>query len=201
LQEPAVRVRIIGQAPVQATVSQFARLRCNLCQEVYMPPPPDQAGELKRDETAASMVAVLKYGSGVPFYRLAGLQAQFGMPLPYSTQWDMMKQAAALIEPAYEELIRQAAQGQVLYNDDTAMRILSLQRETPAERTGVFTTGIVAMAQGRKLVLFASGDKHAGENLADVLRRRAAGLPAPIQRRIRCTSPVPWRASRFMSAE
>jgi transposase len=156
LQEPAVRVRIIGQAPVQATVYELARLRCNLCQEVYTAPPPEQACELKREETAASMVAVLKYGSGVPFYRLAGLQAQFGMPLPDSTQWDMMEQAAALLAPGYEELIRQAAQGQVLYNDDTAMRILSLQRETPAERTGVFTTGIVAMAQGRKLVLFAS---------------------------------------------
>jgi len=181
LQEPAVRVRIVGQAPVQATVYELARLRCNLCQEVYTAPPPNQAGELKREETAASIVAVLKYGSGVPFYRLAGLQAQFGMPLPSSTQWDMVEQASVLLEPAYEELIRQAAHGQVLYNDDTAMRILSLQRETPAERTGVFTTGIVAMAQGRKLVLFLSGDKHAGENLADVLRRRAAGLPAPIQ--------------------
>jgi transposase len=181
LQKPAVRVRIIGQAPVQATVYELARLRCNLCLEVYTAPPPDQAGELKREETAASMVAVLKYGSGVPFYRLAGLQAQFGMPLPVSTQWDMMEQAAALLEPAYEELIRQAAQGQVLYNDDTAVRILSLQRETAAEPTGVFTTGIVAMVHGRKLVLFCSGDKHAGENLADVLKRRAADSPAPIQ--------------------
>ena len=35
LKEPAVRVRIIGQAPVQATVYELARLRCNLCQEVY----------------------------------------------------------------------------------------------------------------------------------------------------------------------
>lgn len=117
----------------------------------------------------------------MPFYRLAGLQTQFGMPLPASTQWDMVEQAAALLKPAYEELIRQAAQGQVLYNDDTAVRILSLQRETVPERTGVFTTGIVAMAHGRKLVLFASGDKHAGENLADVLKQRAVGSPAPIQ--------------------
>ena len=125
-----MRVRIIGQAPVQATVYELARLRCNLCQEVYTAP--DPVGGLKRDETAASMVAVLKYGSGVPFYRLAGLQAQFCMPLPHSTQWDMVEQASASLEPAYEELIRQAAQGQVVYNDDMAMRILSLQRETPA---------------------------------------------------------------------
>ena len=179
LKEPAVRVRIVGQAPVQATVYELARLRCNLCQEVYEAPAPEQMGETRREETAASMVAVLKYGSGVPFYRLAALQANLGIPLPASTQWDMMEQAAAPIEPAFQELIRQAAQGQVVYNDDTAMRILALKRETAAERSGVFTTGIVSTAQGRKMILFFSGDKHAGENLADVLRKRATGLPPP----------------------
>ena len=181
LKDPALRVRIIGQAPVQATVYELARLRCNLCQEVYEAPAPVGIGADKRDETAASMVAVLKYGSGVPFYRLAGLQDNLGIPLPVSTQWDMMAAAAAPLEPAYAELIRQAAQGQVLYNDDTAARILALQRETPADRRGVFTTGIVATAQGRKITLFFSGDKHAGENLADVLKQRAAELPPPIQ--------------------
>src|SRR5215469_5052211 len=181
LKDPALRVRIIGQAPVQATVYELARLRCNLCQEVYEAPAPVGIGADKRDETAASMVAVLKYGSGVPFYRLAGLQDNLGIPLPVSTQWDMMAAAAAPLEPAYAELIRQAAQGQVLYNDDTATGILALKRETTADRRGVFTTGIVATAQGRKITLFFSGDKHAGENLADVLKQRAAELPPPIQ--------------------
>lgn len=181
LKEPAVRVRITGQAPVQATVYKLARLRCNLCQEVYEAPAPAERGEDKRDETAASMVAVLKYGSGVPFYRLAELQGNLGIPLPPSTQWDMMEHAAGRMEAAYEELIRQAAQGQVLYNDDTAARILSLVRETAADRTGVFTTGIVATARGRKITLFFSGDKHAGENLAEVLKKRAAELGPPIQ--------------------
>lgn len=181
LKEPGLRVRIIGQAPVQATVYELARLRCNLCQEVYEAPAPAGIGTDKRDETAASMVAVLKYGSGVPFYRLAGLQDHLGIPLPVSTQWDMMAEAAGPLEPAYAELIRQAAQGQVLYNDDTAARILALKRETPADRSGVFTTGIVATAQGHKITLFFSGDKHAGENLADVLKQRAAELPPPIQ--------------------
>src|ERR1700682_359819 len=181
LKEPGVRVRIVGQAPVQATVYELERLRCNLCQEVYAAPPPAGMGEDKRDETAASMVAVLKYGSGVPFYRLEGLQANLGIPLPRSTQWDMVAQAAKPLAPVYEELIRQAAQGAGLYNDDTAVRILALQRETAADRTGVFTTGIVAVAEGRRMALFFSGDKHAGENLADVLKLRAADLPRPIQ--------------------
>ena len=35
MKDPGVRVRIVGQAPVQATVYELARLRCNLCQEIY----------------------------------------------------------------------------------------------------------------------------------------------------------------------
>jgi hypothetical protein len=49
------------------------------------------------------------------------------------------------------------------------------------ERTGVFTTGIVSRKDGRNIALFFTGRKHAGENLSDVLRRRAAELDAPIQ--------------------
>jgi len=50
-----------------------------------------------------------------------------------------------------------------------------------AERKGLFTTGIVSTREGRRIALFFSGRKHAGENLADVLSRRAADLAAPIQ--------------------
>jgi len=78
-------------------------------------------------------------------------------------------------------LIRQAAQGEVLHNDDTSVRILQMKRATSEDRTGVFTSGIVATAVGQKMALYFSGDKHAGENLADVMKWRAAELPPPIQ--------------------
>jgi transposase len=51
----------------------------------------------------------------------------------------------------------------------------------PSERKGVQTTGVVSRKDGRDIALFFTGKKHAGENLADVLRRRAAGLETPIQ--------------------
>jgi len=60
------------------------------------------------------------------------------------------------------------------------MRVLRLQREPSDERTGVFTTGIVSSG-ARKIALYFTGRQHAGENLADVLTRRAAELPPPIQ--------------------
>jgi len=192
IKEPAVVVRITGQAPIQATVYEMERWRCNLCGEVFTAEAPKEVGPAKWDEAAASMVGLLKYGTGTPFHRLEQLQKSLGIPLPASTQWQMVKEAAEAIEPASEELIRQAAQGEVLHNDDTTAKILEAIRERchreqngdagdPTERTGTFTTGIVSIVQGRKIALFFTGHQHAGENLRDVLLKRAAGLKPPIQ--------------------
>jgi len=98
-------------------------------------------GPEKYDETAAAMIAQLKYGSGTPFYRLEKLEALLGIPLPAATQWEIVKEAAALIQPVRDELIRQAAQGGVVHNDDTSMKVLKLEREPDDQRTGVFTSG------------------------------------------------------------
>ena len=180
-QEPKTLVRIVGQAPLSATVYECERLRCNACGEVFSAPEPAGVGPEKYDESAAAMIAQLKYGSGLPFYRLSKLESNLGIPLPPSTQWEIVEETAAVIRPAFEELIRQAAQGQVLHNDDTGMRVLRLAREPSDRRTGVFTSGIVAVYQGRQITIFFTGRQHAGENLADVLKHRAAGLPTPIQ--------------------
>lgn len=180
-QDPRVLVRIAGQAPLTATVYELERLRCNLCGEVFTAPTPEDVGEEKYQDTAAAMIAQLKYGSGMPFYRLEHLEQSLGIPLPAATQWEIVEEAAELIRPAWDELIRQAAQGEVLHNDDTSVRVLHLAREPADERTGVFTSGIVSTAPGWKIALFFSGAKHAGENLTAVLKHRAAGLAAPIR--------------------
>jgi hypothetical protein len=49
------------------------------------------------------------------------------------------------------------------------------------ERTGVFTSGIVAMRDGHRIALFFTGRRHAGENLATVLAQRAPELGPPLQ--------------------
>jgi transposase len=174
-------IRIIGQAPLKATVFEMERLRCNACGEVFTASLPQSAGEEKFDATAVAMIALLKYGTGIPFHRMERLEAQLGMPFPAATQWDLMEQAAQLIKPVLNEFIRQAAQGGVMHNDDTSMRVLKLVRSTDDGRTGVFTSGIVSISGAWKIALYFTGWKHAGENLAEVLKRRVAELDAPIQ--------------------
>jgi len=201
-----VLVRITGQAPLQAKVYELQKLRCHLCGKVFTATPPEGVGDEKYDATAASMVALLKYGTGLPFNRLEGLQGNLGIPLPASTQWDVVQAAAGTVEPVYDELIRQAAQGEVLHNDDTTVRILEFMSKTrrgegkrarqealaedgaeesaeknASQRSGLFTSGIVSTTEGCRIALFFSGRQHAGENLATVLARRAADLTPPIQ--------------------
>jgi hypothetical protein len=157
---------------------------------VFTAQAPEEVGTKKYDETAASMIALLKYGSGFPFYRLERLQGDLEIPLPAATQWEIVSEAAAVLQPAMDELIRQAAQGKVLHNDDTSMKVLGLMKKRALaegdstdlrERTGVFTSGIVSTTDGQNIALFFTGRKHAGENLAAVLARRAVELGPPIQ--------------------
>jgi transposase len=191
---PGVLIRFVGRPPLQATVYELQKLRCNLCGEVFTAKLPAMAGGQKYDATVASMIGIFKYGSGLPFNRLAGLQGSLGIPLAASTQWKIVEAATPSLLPAYEELIRQAAQGDVVYNDDTTVKILELMGkrakralvasggdELSPERKGLFTSGVVVTRAGIRIALFFSGRQHAGENLADVLRLRADELSPPIQ--------------------
>jgi len=186
LKKPATVVRITGNAPLQATVYEMERLRCNLCGEVFTAQSPEGIGEDKYDPPSAAMIALLKYGTGMPFNRLEQLQASLGVPLAASTQWEIVESVASNITPAWEELIRQAAQGDVIYNDDTTAKILALMKEqenaeTDSSRTGMFTSAILSEVNSGKIALFFTGRNHAGENLAAVLAERQSGLDPPIQ--------------------
>lgn len=128
--ESAALIRIIGQAPLKATVFEMERLRCNVCGEVFTASPPQSAGLEKFDVTAVAMIALLKYGAGMPFNRLERLEGQLGIPLAATTQWELMEAATKPIQPVLDELIRSAAQGSVMHNDDTSMRVLKLVRST-----------------------------------------------------------------------
>jgi transposase len=193
---PGVLVRITGQPPLAAKIYRLQKLRCHLCGQVFTAAAPEEAGDKKYEATAGSMIGLLKYGSGLPFNRLDGLQGHLEVPLPASTQWDIVQAVAATLAPAFAELIRQAAQGEVLHNDDTTVKILELmgergrQEALPGdagdasdrdERRGLYTSGVVALRDGHRVALFFSGRRHAGENLARVLKHRAEQLPPPIQ--------------------
>ncbi|MCP4968109.1 MAG: IS66 family transposase [bacterium] len=187
LTNPLKLVRVKGQSPIQATRYEVEGLRCNLCGKVFRAKVPEEVGEKKYDETTASMIGLLKYGSGLPFNRLERLVRNFKIPFPTSTQWDIAKKAGIILAMVYEEIIRQAAQWDIFYNDDTSVKILQLLKENQQieqagskERTGIFTSAVVATCDDHKIAVFFTGRQHAGENLGDVLRHRAKELEKPM---------------------
>jgi transposase len=140
------------------------------------------------------MIAVLRYGAGLPHFRLEGLQAALYIPLPDATQWDIVAKASPSPRAVFEELIRQAAQAPLLHSDDTPMKVLSLMKERERAEAGgvkpvakaINTSGIVAVLQDdanrqRKVVLFFTGHAHAGKNMERVLAHRAEELAPAMQ--------------------
>jgi len=188
--EPATLVRLMGQAPVGGTVYELERLRCHLCGDVFTAEPPEGVGQQKYDATAVSIMAVLRYGYGMPWNRSAVLQQSVGIPLPASTQWWVLDKESQKLESFFEHLILEGAQGDLVHNDDTPMRVLELMneetkqqalRDDEPDRRGIFTSSILSIGKGHSIALFFTGPRHAGENLREVLARRAEELQRPIQ--------------------
>jgi transposase len=188
LQKPVTHIHLHAAAPVQGKVIECERLRCDLCGEMFVAPQPPEA-QKKYDETVPAMVAIQTYRMGVPLNASAQLQGICGVPLPAGTQYGLAAGAARTVEPVVKELIRRAANAPLVFNDDTTKKVLKLTPQQRAallgadagHRTGIFTSGILAIEAGQRIALFFTGPRHAGENLTEVLKHRSPGLPPPLQ--------------------
>jgi len=183
--KPSLFIRLEGRPLITATRYEQQVLRCSTCAERFTAPLPEGVPAQKYDATADVSIALYKYGAGMPFYRQARLQAMCGVPLSESVQYQRCAVVAECVRPIYEELVRRAACAEVLHTDDTRVVILDLLKEnlhlSASERRGVQTSGIVAKVGAQQIALYVSGRRHAGENLAEVLRKRPAELSLPIQ--------------------
>jgi len=186
LKRPAQIVRITAQSFFAATRFELEKLRCKLCGKTFTAPAPPEAGLEKYDPNVGPMLGYLRFGGGLPHYRLDKMQSDLGVRLPASTQWELMAKAGPALEPVQEALITLAAQGHLIHNDDTTMRVQSLAKETNVavegkERTGIFTTNLLCEVEGHRIALFITGHHHAGENLDQLLAQRAQEAAPPIQ--------------------
>lgn len=173
-------LQFVALPPIQVVVNQCECVRCSSCNLVRRAKLPDSAAK-RHHPTAISMVALMKYGSGFPFYRMETFMGYFGLALRASTQFEMVAAGIPVFEPVYDELQKQSALASVLQGDDTSARITNFERpEEFAKRTGVFTTGILAILGSYKIGIFKTGAKHTGENVAAALELRPEGQPPPI---------------------
>jgi transposase len=183
--DPGIFVRITASPPFVATIYEQEKLRCNTCGKIFTATLTEDAAKEKYDESVSAMLAMLKYGSGLPFNRIGKLQKNCEVPFPPTTQWDQLKEASKILIPIHSHLVYLAAQGNVIYNDDTSMRILSLMKENEnkkdGDRKGIFSTGIISEVEGNLIVLYFTGRNHSGENIAVLLAGREKSRCPPIQ--------------------
>jgi transposase len=191
---PGVEIRIDGNALLSAIRYELEKLRCSACGQVFTAPLPADAGPEKYSARARAVLAVGRYYLGLPLYRMESYQAMLGVPVPDATQWDQLERVADSGYVVFVHLERLAAQGELIYQDDTAVRILALigenlQRRAHAEamgfsrsqeRTGMYTTALVVKVGEQTICLYYSGRAHAGENLKALLRGRQAERDKPL---------------------
>jgi hypothetical protein len=185
LKQPQTTIYLTGQPVVGATRYEQQVLRCSGCQEYFRAELPAEAQAGKYSPSADVAIALMKYGGGMPFYRLARLQAACGVPLPPSVQFERCEVVANAALPVYLHLLRLGADGEVFHTDDTRVVILACLKEDQEaggeQNRATQTSGIVVKIELRKIAFYFSARRHAGENLAELLKRRSAGLETPIQ--------------------
>ena len=161
LKEPARYLRIFGQPLLSGTCWDCQRLRCSGCGTVHTAKPPPEACGPKFDDSAVAILALCRFDIGLPHHRLQGMQQYLKLPVPASTQWEVLRDHAPAFEPVFGELEQQAAQGEVLHNDDSHARLLAFIGERRAkllaagqfpdpERVGLFTTAIMSIVHSRR---------------------------------------------------
>ena len=122
-------LRFFGQALIKAKIFTCLRLRCSGCLGVHAARLPSEAGLERHHPTANAAVALMNYGSGMPFYRMEQLQKSFGCPLSDATQFEMAERVADKANPVFEALQHFGAQADKHFHDDTGVRIQSLMKE------------------------------------------------------------------------
>ncbi len=168
-------IRVKGSPPVTADRYDIERLRCDTCGEIFKGKLPEEAGEEKYHASAKVSVVMMKYGSGLPFYRLQTQQGYQQIPLPAGTQWGLVEDAADAVLPVYLELCRQVARAELLFIDDTWSLVLQAGKKQ-------FTTGVVARVEDHWVTLYLTGADAAGKKVLELLMAaRPAPLPPPLQ--------------------
>jgi hypothetical protein len=189
-----MEIRLDGHALLSAMRYEVEKLRCSACGAIFTAKLPDGVGAEKYSAQARAVLVVSRYYLGLPGYRVQGYQAMLGVPVPDATQWDQIEMVGDCAYKVFEHLETEAAQGGVIFHDDTAVRILALIQEnraslaaaqaqgvsSPTERTGMHTTALVVQVGEHTAILYYASRCHAGENLQRLLHKREAGLDPPL---------------------
>ena len=186
MSEPGTFVQVTGAPLASATRYNRQKLRCAICEIIYTAPLPIGVGDKKYDTNFIAMLMINKYFMSVPLYRQDRLQNYLGIPLPASTQWDLMVAHEPMLKALYKALALDAANGLALCYDDTSVKIMSeikaakLAEQGKKSQHTCFTTGIVSLHEDHRSYLYITDNRTAGKCIAEIMALRDADLDPPI---------------------
>ena len=164
MSEPGTLVRVTGSPLAQATRYNLQKLRCAVCEIIYTAPLPQGVSNKKYDANFIAMLMINKYFMSVPLYRQDRLQSHLGIPLPASTQWDLMVAHEPMLKALYGAITQDAANGLALCYDDTSVKIMSeikakkLAQKGDKSQHTCFTTGVVSLHEDHRTYLYITGN-------------------------------------------
>jgi hypothetical protein len=187
-------MRLEGNALVSAMRDELEKLRCSACGQLFTAAVPAAAGTEEYTARARAVLALARYYLGLPWYRLEGFPALAGVPVPEATQGEQGEIGGDCSYPIFRQLEQEAAQGGVIFQDETPGRVVTWSKENqrvrataraqgkpkPDERAGMQTTALMVQVGDRRICLYYTGRQHAGENLEARLTKRAPGRDQPL---------------------
>ena len=186
MSEPGTFVQVTGAPLASATRYNMQKLRCAICEIIYTAPLPEGVSDKKYDANFIAMLMINKYFMSVPLYRQDRLQNHLGIPLPASTQWDLMVAHEPMLKALYKAIAQDAANGLALCYDDTSVKIMSEIKAAKLAQKGeknqhtCFTTGIVSLHEDHRAYLYITDNRTAGKCIAEIMALRDAKLDPPI---------------------
>jgi transposase len=124
--EPGVLVRVKGQNLAAVYKYWIEKLRCGSCGYLVQAEVPHNVGKEKYDAAFKAVLVLQKYYMAIPFHRQAYFQSLLEMPLPVSTQWQLIEEVFGIAIYVFKILEDHAANGRIIHNDDTYLKITSL---------------------------------------------------------------------------
>lgn len=191
--EPAITVRISGNSPLTATKHIREKLRCNSCLQYFSAPLPKEVIEDGGEDnlysySARAIMSIYRYFGGMPLHRQESINHLLGVPVNASTILDQVEKVSDAGNVIFNHLKKLASDAVSYQLDDTTNRIIDAGKQMIPdrrtgklkERSGVYTSGLIAETDDKKIVLFNTNIGHAGEFIDEILKNRNANAPPPV---------------------
>ena len=184
LSDPGIMLQITGSPSAKATHYQLQKLRCSVCELIFTAPLPEGVEDVKYTTSLIAMLMINKYFMSIPLYRQENLQGYLGVPLPASTQWELMAEQEDVLKALYHAFEYDGAQARGISIDDTKARILeqiakNKKAQKKSDKASCYTTGIVCAHDEHTSYVFVTDNKTAGKSVAPLLRLRNPKLAVP----------------------